>query len=180
MKPLPHGGEAGALRRYGRLRALRARQDLRAPARVVPMPEVSPSEQPDCGHDLPGHAQAAELVVSEARVISDGLASYNRRTLKDRAHAMTVQTKAEKAILRCPATSLGDLQPQALVAGDASRGDLSTSMRRPTSTNSPSVTTGARPRGSAGPSPGRSSLSPPRRPRPCASSSRGMLRIRRS
>ena len=28
------------------------------------MPEVSPSEQPDCGHDLPGHAQAAEAVVS--------------------------------------------------------------------------------------------------------------------
>lgn len=41
---------------------------------------------------------ADELIDTQARVISDGLASYNRRTLKDRAHAMIVQTKAEKAI----------------------------------------------------------------------------------
>ena len=41
---------------------------------------------------------ADALIDTQARVISDGLASYNRRTLKDRAHDMTVHTKAEKAL----------------------------------------------------------------------------------
>ena len=41
---------------------------------------------------------ADELIDPRAAVTSDGLASYNRRTLKDRAHTMTVQTKADKAL----------------------------------------------------------------------------------
>ena len=54
---------------------------------------------PLANNDEPSIGRFADaLIDTQARVISDGLASYNRRTLKDRAHAMTVQTKAEKAI----------------------------------------------------------------------------------
>ena len=105
-------------------------------------------------------------IAADAQVVTDGLASYNKKSLGARPHDRTRADQGRAARRRCPAAlPLDDLAAQALVDGDARRRGRATSTCRPISTSSPSATTAARPRALAGSPPASSRASS--RGRPC-------------
>ena len=93
-------------------------------------------------------------VAADAHVVTDGLASYNERSLSARSHDMVVQTKAERQendTLQACHWAISLLKRWLL---GTHAGRCATSTCRPTSTSSPSAITAPRRTAWAGSPPG--------------------------